>query len=266
MKGNRPTAARALSVLLAVCLCAVFALPAFAADEKVEKAIEIAVAIASDDTHGYGDPDYEHFTRDGNPDFDCSSFVCTSFARAGFDVNPLDNVGSMVEDFSDDGFVYVTDIDFTAPKEEHTEKLLRGDILMKDGHVEIYLGWDDEYCNWMMVGAHLDYDEKPGDSGENEVNVRSYYVKAYDGSIWEGVLRYAGAYPAMGDIDNNGEVDVNDARTALRAAVGLEELTAGSLSFLAADADKNGEIGVEDARMILRSAVGLEKLDGRAMP
>ena len=62
-----------------------------------------------------------------------------------------------------------------------------------------------------------------------------------------------------GDVDGNGEIEVTDARYALRAAVGLENYEPGSAQFLAADTDGNGEIEVSDARNILRAAVGLDK-------
>ena len=63
-----------------------------------------------------------------------------------------------------------------------------------------------------------------------------------------------------GDVDGNGEVGVDDARLALRAAVGLEDYAPGTPEFIAADRDFNGEIGVDDARTILRAAIGLETL------
>ena len=63
-----------------------------------------------------------------------------------------------------------------------------------------------------------------------------------------------------GDVSGDGEVTAEDARLALRAAVGLETYAAGSTQFLAADATKDGAITAEDARLILRAAVGLETL------
>lgn len=63
-----------------------------------------------------------------------------------------------------------------------------------------------------------------------------------------------------GDVSGDGEVTAEDARLALRAAVGLENYAAGSPELLAADASKDGEITSEDARLILRAAVGLETL------
>ena len=66
-----------------------------------------------------------------------------------------------------------------------------------------------------------------------------------------------------GDVSGDGEVTAEDARLALRAAVGLEDFAAGSAEFLAADASRDGEITAEDARLILRAAVGLETLEAR---
>ena len=59
-----------------------------------------------------------------------------------------------------------------------------------------------------------------------------------------------------GDVSGDGEVSAEDARLALRAAVGLENYAAGSAEFLAADVDKSGDITSADARLILRRAVG----------
>lgn len=61
----------------------------------------------------------------------------------------------------------------------------------------------------------------------------------------------------MGDIDGNGKPDSGDARTALRASVGLEALT--GKQFTLADMDSSGKIESSDAREILRTAVGLVK-------
>lgn len=60
-----------------------------------------------------------------------------------------------------------------------------------------------------------------------------------------------------GDIDRDGRITVSDARSALRAAVGLDTLRA--LGKLCADVDNSKSITVSDARSILRVAVGLDK-------
>ena len=63
-----------------------------------------------------------------------------------------------------------------------------------------------------------------------------------------------------GDVSGDGQVKADDARLALRAAVGLERYPEGSPEFKAADADRDRVITAGDARMILRAAVGLEQL------
>ena len=58
-----------------------------------------------------------------------------------------------------------------------------------------------------------------------------------------------------GDVDGNGDVSVSDAVLALRAAMGILELT--PEQFAAADVDGSGDISVSDAIIILRMAMGL---------
>ena len=60
----------------------------------------------------------------------------------------------------------------------------------------------------------------------------------------------------LGDIDNDGNITSADARTALRAAVGLDGLNEAQRK--AADVNKDGILNSADARSILRCAVGLE--------
>ncbi len=61
-----------------------------------------------------------------------------------------------------------------------------------------------------------------------------------------------------GDVDGDGVIAAADARSALRAAVGLESLSADAEK--AADVDFDGEVTAADARLILRASVGLEVL------
>lgn len=61
-----------------------------------------------------------------------------------------------------------------------------------------------------------------------------------------------------GDVDGNGELTAADARLALRASVGLEDLSATQVK--AADVDGTAGIAAADARLILRASVGLETL------
>ena len=65
-------------------------------------------------------------------------------------------------------------------------------------------------------------------------------------------------YYRMGDVNGDGQIQPEDARLTLRAAVGFIRFT--GMAFNAADADKDGEITPADARLILRASVGLEQL------
>ena len=58
-----------------------------------------------------------------------------------------------------------------------------------------------------------------------------------------------------GDVDGSGTVNVSDAIMALRASMGLLELT--NDQFTAADMDGSNTVTVSDAIMILRTAMGL---------
>lgn len=64
----------------------------------------------------------------------------------------------------------------------------------------------------------------------------------------------------LGDVDFDGSVTASDARLALRAAVGLEDIPFDTEAFYAADVDEDYVITASDARLILRAAVGLEDL------
>ncbi len=77
---------------------------------------------------------------------------------------------------------------------------------------------------------------------------------AADGECEEKVP--LGECAGMCDIDGDGFISSCDARTALRAAVGLDELT--DKETVAADYDEDGKVTSYDARMILRTAVELE--------
>ena len=60
----------------------------------------------------------------------------------------------------------------------------------------------------------------------------------------------------LGDVDCDGTISVNDARSALRAAVKLDVLT--GVHLVAAKVMGGSEVTVSDARLILRAAVKLE--------
>lgn len=147
----RKLASVVLALILAIAVMPVFSTQVYAADYRIEKAIEWAIATANDDTHGYSMSD-----RHG-PNYDCSSFVSYAFKNAGFDVK-ITNSSSMISVFSKAGFK-------AYKKSEVTPR--RGDIYVQPGsHVELYIG--DNTC----VGAHENTDGKSGDSKGNEIDIR----------------------------------------------------------------------------------------------
>ena len=147
-------------------------------EDRVEAAIQWALEIANDNTHGYSQK-----SRNG-PEYDCSSLVAAAFRSAGFGIEGNVYTGNMKSVFEKLGFkVY---------KKGEVE-LQRGDILLRPvkgetyGHTEIYLG-DDQ-----VLGAHGDFDGKTGDGNGDEISVRKgkqseFYSKGY----YTYILRYEG--------------------------------------------------------------------------
>lgn len=140
-----------------------------AADSKIESALQWAINIANDNSHGYS----QH-QRYGNPDYDCSSLVAGALKSVGFNVTwfTTANMGAQLES-----------IGFTRHSFTGLSNCQLGDILWRSGHTEMYLG------NGKSVGAHMGYkdiydDAYPGDQTGNEISV------ANCGSNWTYFYRY----------------------------------------------------------------------------
>ena len=178
-----------------------------AADNRIKKAIDWAVSIANDNSHGYS----QH-GRTG-PDYDCSSLIGHALYNGGFvgigaklkTMNTLSEGGYL----SDLGFYDVTSI----VNISSGTGLQAGDILWKSGHTEMYIG------NNQVVGArkstisckkgvcsahpgggyygHYACGEKQGDQTGNEISVRAYsYWKP-----WTKVYRYKGKTDDKKDVN-----------------------------------------------------------------
>lgn len=151
-----------------------------AASSGVQSAIDWALATAADDTHGYS-----RKTRWGNPNYDCSAFVISSFEAAGFQVKEAGAgyTGNMRRAFTKVGFVWI-------PGNPSVDDLQPGDVLLNENqHTELYIG------DGKMVGAHGDKDGRDGDSSGNEISIVNYY------GGWQGILRYVGNTNADDDED-----------------------------------------------------------------
>lgn len=139
-------------------------------NSSAQSAVDWAVKIANDNSHGYSQA-----SRDGNPDYDCSSFVINAYQESGVPVKDAGATytGDMKNAFVDSGFKWI-------PGNPSVEDLKPGDVLLaEDSHTEMYIG------DGKNVGAHDNYDGKSGDSSGAEIDVGDYYDHP-----WDGVLRY----------------------------------------------------------------------------
>ncbi len=98
--------------------------------------VQYALDMAYDDSIGYSQTN-----RLRNPDVDCSSFVAFALKDAGYSITP--------STFSTRSAASVlTRLGFEELSFSSKYNLLPGDILLRSGHMEIYIG------NYLMVGAH----------------------------------------------------------------------------------------------------------------
>nr|DAG57548.1 MAG TPA: NlpC/P60 family [Caudoviricetes sp.] len=147
---------------------------------KIEYAVQWAISIANDDSHGY-----DQGNRWG-PDYDCSSLIITAYEKAGVPVksNGATYTGNMRSVFKKCGFVEVSSWD-----KRTTSVLQRGDVILNEAnHVEMYIG------NGQMVKAsenefHGAHGGKTGDQTGQEIKVGGFYIYP---SGWDCALRYTG--------------------------------------------------------------------------
>ncbi len=150
-----------------------------AEDANVERAVQLAIGIANDDTHGY-----DQSNRDRGEDYDCSSLVTAAFRDAGFKGISITSTHYMKSMFTAAGFTWHDGASQSVLK--------RGDVLWKTGHTELYIG------GGQTAGAHASetggkYGET-GDSTGSEIDVST----KTSFSNWEGYLRYTTTTPSAG--------------------------------------------------------------------
>ena len=165
-----------LSLVMIITIVSSVNITAFAADGNVENAVQWAISTANDNTHGY------QYGAKGPVNYDCSSFVSSAFINAGFNV-PQSTTADMRRNFTSRGFTAYS---------RSSVSLQRGDILLKSGHVELYIG------NNQCVGAHNNYDGKSGDSSGREIQVRTRGTGCYACKDYTTVLRYTGQQSSGG--------------------------------------------------------------------
>lgn len=142
---------------------------------RIDKAINWAVSIANDNTHGY-----DQLHRWG-PDYDCSSLLISAWQQAGVPVqaNGATYTGNMKNVFVKCGF--------EAIKFNRSISLKRGDVLLNEKHhTAMYIG------GGKVVMASINEQGKTvggrtGDQTGREILTCNYYVPSYG---WDYVLRY----------------------------------------------------------------------------
>ena len=143
----------------------------------VQNAVNWAVAIANDASHGYDQ------TNRWGPDYDCSSFVISAYKHAGVPLT-CTYTGDMLSNMLANNF---SSISLTAG-------IQYGDVLLNvsKGHTAIYIG------NNQLVQASISengtvHAGQVGDQTGAEIAVRSYYNYP-----WEYILRYNENVPGAG--------------------------------------------------------------------
>ena len=146
-----------------------------------KKAVETAVNIATDNSHGYS-----QLNRQG-PDYDCSSLVCYCYSSAGANINGATYTGNMRRCLTSAGWECISPVPAL--------KLLQpGDILLNEiHHTAIYIG------DGKIVEAYGDelggigHGARTGDQTGKEIRITPYY-KFSKG--WDCVLRLPDGTPA----------------------------------------------------------------------
>lgn len=147
---------------------------------NITVAVNEALRIADDDTHGY-DQRYRL-----GPNYDCSSSVCTCLNTAGFDISPNSWTGNMLSQLKKCGFIEIKKGPWKA-----------GDIHLNPGsHVVMSVNDTDVFTaskneKGTTVGG------KSGDQTGKEIYIRKYY----------GTWKYHLRYPQVGGSYGQNELD-----------------------------------------------------------
>ena len=178
MSGKLKKRLISMSMAVVMFICSVITMnyadntKVYAASSKIEKALQWAVNIANDNSHGYSQ------SNRWGPDYDCSSFVISALKAAGIDTGNATYTGNMRSNLTAHGFKWIPWSSIS-----NASNLQRGDILLNAAHhTEFYLG------NNKDVASHGYYGHtETGDQTGREICVSSYYYYP-----WDGVLRYVG--------------------------------------------------------------------------
>lgn len=138
---------------------------------KIENLVAWAEQIAADDRHGYSQ------VHRNSPDYDCSSFVGTALANAGFPISIYSTTRNLGEQLENAGFV------------KCGKPWKRGDIHLAAGH-HVTMSVDANRIVHASQSENGGIDGQTGDQTGKEICVRSYYDLPYENTVH---YRYAGA-------------------------------------------------------------------------
>ena len=131
-----------LAGIVGVDLSGMSLMKAEAIDSRVEKAVQTAVAIANDNSHGYSQ------SRRQGPDYDCSSLVYYAFSSAGFSLSPAwFNTRNMGTALKNAGFTEITNINLS-----NSGSLQRGDFF---GNLDTRKFMPDQ-TSWLVLILIMD--------------------------------------------------------------------------------------------------------------
>ena len=175
-----------------------------AIDSRVESAVQWAIEIANDETHGYSQgaenatPSHPYTGSREGPDYDCSSLVYHAFNHGGFNIidnwhrNPLYMSRYNGRQYSGDADTIWDDLSIDGGWAKYSwaeiaDNLQRGDILCRPQfHVAIYMG------DGLTVEARGV--NNPTGLGRYETGDQGGEIDFYDayGRGWTEVYRYVG--------------------------------------------------------------------------
>lgn len=178
----------------------------------IEKAIQWAVGIANDPSHGY-----DQIHRWG-PDYDCSSLVISAYRAAGLELKGATYTGNMRAAFIKNGFKSI-------PYKKGMS-LFRGDVLLNEKHhTALYIG-DGKIVQASINEKGKITGGKTGDQTGGEIAVRSFYEYKYG---WDYILRFVAAEP---DDTRYIEMEVPRLTKGMRRAeVGTVQVLLNALGF-----------------------------------
>lgn len=156
-----------------------------AGESAIDKAVQMAIRIANDNSNGYSMPD-----RYGVHSFDCSSLVIRCCREAGIPTGIANTTHDMYEGFMSSGWQDVTcEVNRTTGS-----GLIRGDVLLNmENHTVFYIG------DGKVVNARTDSDGCVGDSHGDEIRIQNYW-----NFPWDYILRWPSdgkCRPVLLDVD-----------------------------------------------------------------